>query len=1584
MKGIHSSKKGNKASSIARLSPLVIAISAALASPVWGEVTSATVNDSNTLQGQDSVVLINKTDTTITISLNVPETAEDFSSGGLIADTSGLRIDGGVLGRINTAYNALSNYLNFTTVPVTLAEKVQTQIENSVGTGLVYDEDKIKVALSESNSGLDLTRGLHVVADDEGGLTVGANGIALSPTNKNLLASLSTFQGESGSVGGAVNAAIQDKIDTFSTTVGNTYVASTDLGTKVAALEFTGGKDYQAAALDDGGVMTINNHSGSWTLFERLQSIDTALGELSKLKVQTLEVGDGIQNTSGAAGKFKLALAGTYKTTLDTVEGYLNPPTPSSSEQPPANALKTKIQGQIDASVKTYAAKTGGGLKLEGSDFSLDTASDTFKNGVKDLFGDGFDTATGFANAQSSGKIALKVAENGGLEVAGGALKVIDDVKNGAAAGASAKGLLLDYLGDGGFNATSLTEQIKKDATVGTFANIVRNADSPIQIVAGSEEQGTGGKFSFVLDTSKEGFVSGARAAVGVTANEGLAYNQTNGQFSVARKTGGGIVADASGLSVDTATVLANVKGTDDEISVTPGSNQTAGQVTVALTGKAKTAVDAVNAYLTETEAGTLEAAVKNTVTGYDTATLATKYVLKTDFENLNTSITTAIGGYRTAAGVSNLTSLNDVLVHVGQSVKEVQNARGGKASLSARLAAMEAATAKLSTLDADGKGAIQAQIASESTDDIIAASSVPIGGGNAGKKVFSYTLAPTLKTQINETDAALAAYLNTPVTSGGSAGTGTGSGNTDGDAGNTGTAVAAGDGAAATGTTPPATTTSRYASTLANRVQGQIEAALSSYTNTAGMNAALANKADLTLSNITGLSDKAKDLIRGDINSALQTDGSGDVTLTSSDYVAGAAGAPGSIKMKFALSQTVKEDIEAGKNASGALSDALEEFNTRYEASAGTAGGAVQHFKDIFSRVADNDLSALSAAGKDVVTGLTDVTAVDPNDLVVTSETDANHKKTYSVALAANLTERVTQGTNAFAALKGYQDLHGGSGNEITDATLDAAVSKHIEDSITDLNLGTTYAKVDLGNISTDGKAVITSLITSGNTTDEQYTIQNATDIVVKSEIDEASKVKKFTYSLNPNIKTKITNADAAIADVTAGTGTTQFGQAVWSLKGLAANATGVGVIHSLIGGISSDEVVFKEAITAGNVKQLRFGLADGVKEDIAAGAEAMRQINDAKGTAQNLQARLGGIDGKIVSLETTLQNAVNAYYATKGTGSGTTTPPASAAVGGGATGGSTTASEESAKTPTTASVDVGNRLNATEAATTANANNISALDTKVTNEVARLDQKDVALDNRITAEAARLDDKKADRDLANLTDDGKNVIKGLVDVQGENGINVTSSVAPDTKTKQFKISLTNLDLGPNGSIDVGGASIDNNGIRMLETSLSQNGLKVGKVDISKEAVKVGEVSITSTGIDAASQPIRNVASGLESGGNVATNAANIGDVSRMVGASHQVLSGHIKQLEREINKVAKNADAGTASAMAVANLGQPFRPGQSAVSMGGATYSGRTGYAIGASHLFNNGRVLLKGAVNGNDRGKYGAAASATFFFD
>ena len=146
-----------------------------------------------------------------------------------------------------------------------------------------------------------------------------------------------------------------------------------------------------------------------------------------------------------------------------------------------------------------------------------------------------------------------------------------------------------------------------------------------------------------------------------------------------------------------------------------------------------------------------------------------------------------------------------------------------------------------------------------------------------------------------------------------------------------------------------------------------------------------------------------------------------------------------------------------------------------------------------------------------------------------------------------------------------------------------------------------------------------------------------------------------------------------------------------------------------------------------------------------------------------------------------------------------------------------------------------------------------------------------------------------------------------------------------------------------------------------------------------STDAVTGSQLYTTQTVIAETAHSTAAVIGGNASvGTNGAITASNIG------GTGANTIHDAITNVGNRIDRAEKRADGGTAAAMAMGNLPQAWRPGQTGFALGGSTYRGETGYAAGLSHMTGNGRWVIKGSVAGSSRGSVGAAVGAFFSFD
>jgi autotransporter adhesin len=142
------------------------------------------------------------------------------------------------------------------------------------------------------------------------------------------------------------------------------------------------------------------------------------------------------------------------------------------------------------------------------------------------------------------------------------------------------------------------------------------------------------------------------------------------------------------------------------------------------------------------------------------------------------------------------------------------------------------------------------------------------------------------------------------------------------------------------------------------------------------------------------------------------------------------------------------------------------------------------------------------------------------------------------------------------------------------------------------------------------------------------------------------------------------------------------------------------------------------------------------------------------------------------------------------------------------------------------------------------------------------------------------------------------------------------------------------------------------------------------GSVANSANTVSVGSVGNERT--------ITNVANGVNP-----TDAANVGQVNQALEEAKNWSKDYVDQrfqsVDQDLNRIGNRANAGVASAMAMASLPQAYQPNQNSAAVAVGTFHGETGVAVGMSTITESGRYVLKLNATTNSRGDAGAGLGA-----
>ncbi|ADP15777.1 YadA-like C-terminal domain protein 2 [Achromobacter xylosoxidans A8] len=126
------------------------------------------------------------------------------------------------------------------------------------------------------------------------------------------------------------------------------------------------------------------------------------------------------------------------------------------------------------------------------------------------------------------------------------------------------------------------------------------------------------------------------------------------------------------------------------------------------------------------------------------------------------------------------------------------------------------------------------------------------------------------------------------------------------------------------------------------------------------------------------------------------------------------------------------------------------------------------------------------------------------------------------------------------------------------------------------------------------------------------------------------------------------------------------------------------------------------------------------------------------------------------------------------------------------------------------------------------------------------------------------------------------------------------------------------------------------------------------------------------SVGAEGAERQIAYVARGT-----AGTDAVNVNQLREIESG----LTNQVAGLRKDVQGLDNRLSAGVASAMAMSALPQAYLPGRSMFSMGGGTWRGESGFAMGLSTVSDSGKWVVKGLASSSSRGDYGASVGVGY---
>ncbi len=193
-------------------------------------------------------------------------------------------------------------------------------------------------------------------------------------------------------------------------------------------------------------------------------------------------------------------------------------------------------------------------------------------------------------------------------------------------------------------------------------------------------------------------------------------------------------------------------------------------------------------------------------------------------------------------------------------------------------------------------------------------------------------------------------------------------------------------------------------------------------------------------------------------------------------------------------------------------------------------------------------------------------------------------------------------------------------------------------------------------------------------------------------------------------------------------------------------------------------------------------------------------------------------------------------------------------------------------------------------------------------------------------------------------------------------------------------------LTVGAGQTVDMGGNVVTNVGAGAVNATSTDavNGSQLYAASVAAQnsvQYDEGHTSVTfNPGGDAIQ--LHNVAAGT-----APTDAVNVAQLNAgmndAVARANSYTDSRIMMLEYDLGNARRDANAGTAGALAAAGLPQAYEPGKGMIAGGVGYYDGQTAFAIGGSRVSDDGRIIVKAGATYNTRGRAGANVGVGYQF-
>jgi autotransporter adhesin len=181
---------------------------------------------------------------------------------------------------------------------------------------------------------------------------------------------------------------------------------------------------------------------------------------------------------------------------------------------------------------------------------------------------------------------------------------------------------------------------------------------------------------------------------------------------------------------------------------------------------------------------------------------------------------------------------------------------------------------------------------------------------------------------------------------------------------------------------------------------------------------------------------------------------------------------------------------------------------------------------------------------------------------------------------------------------------------------------------------------------------------------------------------------------------------------------------------------------------------------------------------------------------------------------------------------------------------------------------------------------------------------------------------------------------------------------------------SVSNVAPGSTATFTAGNNMMIHQNGSEVQVALNPNLTGIESIAIS------GGPTINGDGIDMGGDRITNLGAGI-----ALTDAVNVGQLnaglSNTLNQANTYTDNAISNVRFDLSQYRRDANGGTASAMAMGTVPQAFEPGMGIMGFGVAHWQGEQAFAVGFSKASDDGRVVIRASGTYNTRRQAGAAA-------